>query len=261
MLTVRALFKQFPSLFKPALAGISFELQKGDFCILIGSNGSGKSTLLKAVSGEYRVDSGSVVFAGQDITGLPLHKRAAWISSVAQDTSKGTVQSMTLLENLSLSQMRGRAARYAFYGRKIEALEDALGALNLGLEGRLAQPMSTLSGGQQQMLATAMAILSNPALLLLDEHCSALDPKNQQKVMEYTAEAVAANGITTLMITHNLKDAIRYGNRLMLMHQGRLVMDLKAQDKERLSVQELLDYFHAYEDAELLQQSTEDPLC
>ncbi len=253
MLCLKNISKSFPSVFEPVLKNINLELKTGDFCVVIGSNGSGKSTLIKTVSGEYSSDSGTLFLNNQNITNLSLHKRAKFISSVAQDVSKGVVQEMTLLENLALSQKRGYPATYSFYKRQSEFLREKVASLGLGLENYLHTPLSQLSGGQRQMIATLMATLNSPPLLLLDEHCSALDPKTQSMVMEYTADIINKQNITALMITHHLGDAIRYGNRLLMLHQGAVVLDVQDAQKQTLKISTLLDLFHRYEDTVLAE--------
>lgn len=254
MLRLCNISKSFGTIFTPILNDISLMIEPGDFCVLIGSNGSGKSTFIKSISGEYKLDSGSIVLDGKDITKLPIHKKADFISVVSQDITKGIVQEMSLLENLSLSQMRGRNARCISYKHNSNKLKEILLSLDFGIEAYINMPILSLSGGQRQMIATVMSMISKPSLLLLDEHCSALDPKMQVKVMEYTACMIAQKNITALMITHNLNDAIRYGNRLLMLHQGKIVLDIKDDRKQNMSVQQLLELFHNYEDSILIQQ-------
>ncbi len=255
MLKLDNICKSFPSIFRQVLKGINLELNKGDFCILIGSNGSGKSTLIKSISGEYQLDSGSVILNNQDITYLPIHKRSKLISSVTQDITKGTIQEMTLLENLSLSRMRTGGASYNSCNSNMHPLlTHEISSIGLGLEQYMNNYMYTLSGGQRQVIATIMATISNPTLLLLDEHCSALDPKTQVALMQYTNKVITEKSITTLMITHNLSDAICYGNRLIMMHNGELVLDVSGKEKDSLTISQLLSLFHRYEDANLVNQ-------
>jgi len=242
MLELHNIYKSFSERSRPVLNGVNLKLEKEEFCVLIGDNGSGKSTLIKSISGEHFPDSGLITLNGQNITYLPIHKRAKLISTVSQDINKGTVQSMTLFENLSLSYLRNKNASYACYQKHKEQLTEKIECL--GLKNYIDMPMSTLSGGQQQIIATIMATLSTPALLLLDEHCSALDPKASENLMKYTTKIIERLSITTLMITHNLNDAIRYGNRLIKMQDGKIVLDVKGNDKKNLTAQQLYDLFN-----------------
>ncbi|MBN9288316.1 MAG: hypothetical protein BGO43_09270 [Gammaproteobacteria bacterium 39-13] len=254
MLQLKQLSKSFSSSFKPILSEFSLTLKKGDFCVLLGSNGSGKSTLLKALSGEYTLDSGTILLDQQVITSLPIHARASFISSVSQDIARGTVQELTLLENLSLSLKRGKKASFSPFSRQRQYLCHQIAALNLGLEQYLDTPLSALSGGQKQMIATVMATLCQPKLLLLDEHCSALDPKAQSMLMAFTARMVQEHQITTLMITHNLNDALNYGNRLIMLHEGNIVVDMNDKQKRAASISQLLNMFHTYEDSTFINK-------
>ncbi|MBS0287457.1 MAG: ATP-binding cassette domain-containing protein [Proteobacteria bacterium] len=248
MLALQNISKSFSSM-RPALDNISFSLQKGDFCVVIGHNGSGKSTLLKAISGEICADKGNIKLNQQDITHHPIHERAQLISSVLQDTTKGTIGEMTLLENLSLSLMRAKKASFGLFKREYQQLKDKMSALGLNLEQYMHEPLANLSGGQRQLIATIMATLARPQLLLLDEHCSALDPKTHHQVMAYTHKMITEQGLTALMITHHLNDAISYGNRLIMLSQGKIILDLNANEKKGLTVPKLLDAFHQYEGA------------
>lgn len=257
MLILKTIFKSFPSAFKPVLRGISLQLAAGDFCVIVGSNGSGKSTLLKTISGEYSCDAGQIILDGQEITQRALYERATMISGVVQDITKGIIPEMTLLENLALSQLRQEKASLRFYRTRQEALTQKVIELGLGLERYLDTLMGSLSGGQRQMMALVMATLARPKLLLLDEHCSALDPKSSLMLMKYTATLVAQQQLTTLMITHNLHDALIYGNRLIMLHQGEIVLDISGEKKKELTVEKLLAMFHHYEDAELASDQDE----
>lgn len=255
MLKVQSITKSFPTVFEPVLKNISFELEIGDFVVLIGSNGSGKTTLLKTISGEYTPDAGHIILNGRNITKLSGYRRAKLISSVSQDPNKGTVQDMSILENLVLAKMRGNSAKFKSYKRYSQELKEKISALSLGLNHSFDTPLSALSGGQKQMIATIMATLSNPTLLLLDEHSSALDPKSQEILMTYTDQTIRDHRITALMITHNLKDAIKFGNRLIMLNQGHVVLDLKESQKRSLSPQDLLDMFQSYEKNTLLYKN------
>ncbi len=253
MLQLHRLVKSFPSKVTPILNGIDLTLDRGDFCVVIGSNGSGKSTLLKTLSGEYTVDSGNITLNNKNISSLSIASRARYISSVSQDVTLGTTSELTLLENFCLSGLRGKKATFSKFNRQQDSLEEKIASLGLGLEKYLHTPLIALSGGQRQMIATIMALHSHPQLLLLDEHCSALDPKTQLKVMAYTNEMISEQGMTALMITHHLSDAIRYGNRLIMLADGKIVLDLNADQKQRMTVNELIDLFHTFEDNRLVE--------
>ncbi|MDR1375561.1 MAG: ATP-binding cassette domain-containing protein [Holosporaceae bacterium] len=237
MLNISNVTKTFNGLFEPVLKKINFLLQEGEFCTLIGANGSGKSTLLKIISGEYFADSGEV-------------RRNGDVSQVVQDVNRGTIPSMTMLENIALSRMK--KPRFAFYKRHKNEIMDGIRSLNIGLEKFVDQPLSVLSGGQRQAIATLMALTSGCKILLLDEHTSALDPKMQLLLMEYTAKFVRELGLTTLMITHNMEDAVKYGDRLIMMHRGQIVADIKGREKSALKIQFLLEMFHKFEDQSLV---------
>lgn len=229
MLNLYNIQKSFPGNFEPTLKDINLELDPGEFCIVIGSNGSGKSTLIKTISGEYSLDSGKITIDGQDVT---KQDRSKFIASVTQDVSKGTIPEMTLLENMVLSQMRNKAAGLSFYQNQETEIVTIIKSLGMGLEHYINDPLQKLSGGQKQIIATLMAISSEPSILLLDEHTSALDPKMQSLLMKYTASSITQNAITTLMITHKLDDAAKYGNRLIMLHEGRIVFDAQGEEKE-----------------------------
>lgn len=250
MLKLMHLTKTFPGGFAPILKDINFHLKPGDFCVVIGSNGSGKSTLLKTISGEYTPDEGQVHIHGQDVT---QKNRSRAIAHVTQDINKGTIPDMSLLENMMLSLSRTQKSGFSFYRRQSAMVVDKVKALNIGLEHYLHTPLSHLSGGQRQMVATLMAISTKPKLLLLDEHTSALDPHMQNTLMAYTRDAIATAHLTCMMITHKLDDAIQYGNRLIMLHKGQIVLDMTHETKSALTVSELLALFHQYEDLELLE--------
>jgi putative tryptophan/tyrosine transport system ATP-binding protein len=247
MLQLKDIVKIFPTIDEPVLNGINLELQQGDFCVLIGSNGSGKSTLMKTIAGEYLPTTGTIFLNNQNISTLKVTQRSSYISSVSQDITLGTTGEMTLLENLMLSLMRGKKARLSSYRQGIALLKEKIAALGLGLENYFETPLANLSGGQRQMIATVMATFSEPALLLLDEHCSALDPRMQTKIMEYTSMSIQKQKLTALMITHNLKDAIQYGNRLIMLHQGKIALDLNGEQKAKLTIGTLLNLFQQKE--------------
>lgn len=250
MLTLTNINKTYSGSFKPVLSNINLHLKSGDFCIVIGCNGSGKSTLMKIISGEQDADTGNIIIEGDDLT---KQVRSHKIASVTQDINQGTIPEMTLLENMALSLSRTNKTGLSFYHRRAKQVSQAIQALGIGLEQYLHTPLSHLSGGQRQMVATIMAITSKPQLLLLDEHTSALDPAMQHIVMAYTAQAIAEQQLTSLMITHNLADAIHYGNRLIMLHQGQIVFDVSGQEKSCVNANELLALFHTYEDTILLE--------
>jgi putative ABC transport system ATP-binding protein len=252
MLTLTNISKTFAGGFKPALTDINLQLQQGDFCIVIGSNGSGKSTLMKIIAGEYAPDTGKIIIEDADLT---KQDRSSAIASVTQDVNQGTIPDMTLLENMALSLSRAKQTGFSFYHRLASQISQEIETLGIGLEQYLYAPLSHLSGGQRQMVATIMAMTSKPKLLLLDEHTSALDPGMQRLVMTYTAKAIVEQQLTSLMITHNLADAIHYGNRLIMLHQGQIVLDVSGEAKANLKVNELLALFHSYEDTVLLEDS------
>ena len=230
---------------KQALRGVSLTLADGDFVTVIGGNGAGKSTLLNAVAGVWPVDEGSIVVGGADVTHLPEFKRAQYIGQVFQDPMMGTAATMQIEENLALAMRRGksRSLRVGITKQEREEYKELLKILDLGLEDRLTSKVGLLSGGQRQALTLLMATLIKPQLLLLDEHTAALDPKTAAKVLDATDRLVAKDHLTTLMITHNMKDAISHGNRLIMMYEGRIVIDVSGEEKKKLTVPQLLDLF------------------
>ncbi len=230
---------------KTALNGVSLTLEDGDFVTVIGGNGAGKSTLLNAVAGVWPVDSGSISIGGTDVTRLPEHKRARYIGRVFQDPMMGTAATMQIEENMALAARRGRAhtLRPGITRDERERYRETLKILDLGLEDRLTSKVGLLSGGQRQALTLLMAALRKPNLLLLDEHTAALDPKTAAKVLAATERIVQKDHLTTLMITHNMKDAIVHGNRLIMMYEGRVALDISGEDKKRLTVEDLLARF------------------
>ncbi len=230
---------------KLALAGIDLALEDGDFCTVIGGNGAGKSTMLNAVAGAWPVDMGRILIDGQDITRLPEHRRAAYIGRVFQDPMMGTAATMGIDENLALAARRGarRGLRTGTTRKEREEYRALLADLGLGLEARMTSKVGLLSGGQRQAVTLLMATLKKPRLLLLDEHTAALDPKTAAKVLELSDRIVRENGLTTLMITHNMRDAIKYGNRLIMMHEGRIIYDVRGAEKQALHVSDLLARF------------------
>ena len=230
---------------KKALAGLSLHLEPGDFVTFIGGNGAGKSTMLNAVAGVWPVDSGRIILDGVDVTALPEHKRAGYIGRVFQDPMMGTAPNMQIEENMALAMRRGekRGLRWAVTNSEREKFREQLSTLGLGLEDRMTAKVGLLSGGQRQALTLLMASLKKPKLLLLDEHTAALDPATAAKVLEISDKIVEENQLTTMMITHNMKDAIRHGNRLIMMNQGKIILDIRGEEKQHLSKHELIEMF------------------
>ena len=230
---------------KVALSGLNLELKEGDFVTVIGGNGAGKSTMLNSVAGVFPVDSGKILIGGVDVTHLPEYKRAKFIGRVFQDPMMGTAATMQIEENLALAARRGkpRTLRTGITKADREFYREQLKILDLGLEDRLTSKVGLLSGGQRQALTLLMATLQQPKLLLLDEHTAALDPKTAAKVLDATQKIVDKAGLTTLMITHKMRDAIAYGNRLIMMYDGRVVVDVSGEEKKNLTVEQLLGLF------------------
>ena len=218
-----------------------------DFVTVIGGNGAGKSTMLNMIAGVYPVDCGSIIVDGVDVTKLPEHKRAKYLGRVFQDPMTGTAADMQIEENLALAARRGafRGLRAGITSKERKEYKELLKILDLGLEERLTAKVGLLSGGQRQALTLLMATLKKPKLLLLDEHTAALDPKTAKKVLDITEEIVAKDNLMTIMITHNMADAIRVGNRLIMMHEGRIVVDVKGEEKKKLTIEQLLQMFEA----------------
>ncbi|MDY4486747.1 MAG: ABC transporter ATP-binding protein [Candidatus Limivicinus sp.] len=248
MLEIRNISKTFnPGTIneKKALLDLSLTLKDGDFVTVIGGNGAGKSTLLNAVAGVWPVDCGSILLDGEDITALPEHKRAKYIGRVFQDPMMGTAPNMQMEENLALALRRGqkRGLRWGVTKAERQEYREKLKTLGLGLEDRMTVKVGLLSGGQRQALTLLMASLRKPKLLLLDEHTAALDPATAAKVLELSDQIVAENGLTALMITHNMTDAIKHGNRLIMMDQGRIILDIEGEDKKHLTKKDLMDKF------------------
>ena len=230
---------------KKALAALDLHLDDGDFVTVIGGNGAGKSTLLNAVAGVWPVDGGRILLGGTDITAWPEHRRAVHIGRVFQDPMMGTAPNMQLEENLALAQRRGqrRGLRWGVTKLEREDYRALLADLGLGLEDRMTVKVGLLSGGQRQALTLLMAALRRPKLLLLDEHTAALDPATAAKVLELSDRIVSEAHLTALMITHNMGDAIRHGNRLIMMDEGRIILDVRGEEKKRLTKRELIDLF------------------
>ncbi len=230
---------------KRALTDLSLSLNDGDFVTVIGGNGAGKSTLLNAVAGVWPVDSGSILIDGEDVTGMPEYKRAKYIGRVFQDPMMGTAPNMQIEENLALAYRRGkkRGLKWGVTAAEREIYRAKLATLGLGLEDRLTAKVGLLSGGQRQALTLLMASLQTPKLLLLDEHTAALDPGTAKKVLELSDKIISDNKLTALMITHNMTDAIRHGNRLIMMDRGKIVLDISGEEKNHLTKADLLERF------------------
>ena len=230
---------------KTALNGVNLHLKPGDFVTVIGSNGAGKSTLLNAIAGVWKPDYGSIEIDGVDVTNMPEYQRAQFLGRVFQDPMMGTAPDMEIAENLAIAARRGTKRRFVWGVRKAERekYKKLLADLELGLEDRLSEKVGRLSGGQRQAVTLLMATLNKPKLLLLDEHTAALDPKTAAKVLELTDRIVRENQLTTLMITHNMHDAIVHGNRLIMMHEGRVIIDISGEEKQHLTVEDLLKLF------------------
>ena len=230
---------------KVALNGLNLTLNDGDYVTIIGGNGAGKSTMLNMITGVFPVDSGSILIDGEDITNLPEHKRAKYFGRVFQDPMTGTAADMQIEENMALAARRGKRRTLGFGIKKAEREEykELLATLNLGLENRLTSKVGLLSGGQRQAITLLMATLQHPKLLLLDEHTAALDPKTAAKVLDISDKIIMENHLTALMVTHNMKDAIVHGNRLIMMHEGRVIYDVSGEAKKNLKVSDLLAKF------------------
>ena len=259
MLELKNLYKTFNAGTvneKRAIDGLDLTLEDGDFVTIIGGNGAGKSTTLNLIAGVFPADQGSIILDGVDITRLPEHKRAKYLGRVFQDPMMGTAATMGIEENLALANRRGqrRTLRPGITAQEREKFRKQLAALGLGLEDRMTSKVGLLSGGQRQALTLLMATLKKPRLLLLDEHTAALDPKTADKVLQITEEIVARDKLTTLMVTHNMKHAIQYGNRLIMMDAGKVVVDLRGEEKKNLSVRDLLEKFKIDNDRMLLSE-------
>ena len=259
MLELRDLHKTFnPGTVneKVALNGVSLTMEAGDFATIVGSNGAGKSTLFNAITGGFIADEGSITLGGEDITFAPEYQRSRVIGHLFQDPLKGTAPNMTIEENLALAYRRGqkRGLGSGITNEERELYREKLATLGLGLENRMTSKVGLLSGGQRQALTLLMATLRKPDLLLLDEHTAALDPKTADKVLQITEEIVARDNLTTLMVTHNMKNAIQYGNRLIMMDAGRVVVDIRGEEKKNLTVRDLLEKFNIESDRMLLSE-------
>ena len=230
---------------KKALHDLCLDLAPGDFVTVIGGNGAGKSTLLNLIAGVYTADEGTIVLDGRDISALKEYERAAFFGRVFQDPMRGTAATMQIEENLALAYRRGkrRGLRWGITNAERSLYREKLALLDLGLEKRMSAKVGLLSGGQRQALTLLMATLQKPKLLLLDEHTAALDPKTAQKVLDLTEDIINRDGLTAFMVTHNMKNAIRYGNRLIMMHEGRIIYDVSGEEKKNIQVADLLKKF------------------
>ena len=260
MLTIEHISKTFnPNTIteKIALRGVSLHLAPGDFVTVIGGNGAGKSTLMNSIAGTYPVDEGKIEIAGTDITKWPEHKRAKFIGRVFQDPMMGTAANMQIEENLAIAARRGKTPtlRWSSTTKDREHYRELLAGLHLGLEDRMQSKVGLLSGGQRQALTLLMATMAEPKLLLLEEHTATLGPKTAEKVLALTESIVAKQHLTTLMITHNMRDALKYGNRLIMMFEGRILFDVPAEKKKDLQVKDLLEMFEKAAGSELVSDS------
>lgn len=249
MLNINSIEKSFVTelgTVKKVFKGLNLQVEKGEFISIIGSNGAGKSTLLDVITGNIVVDKGSIDINGKDITNLPKYKRGNFISKVYQNPSMGTAPSMTVFENLSMADNKGKRFDFTMglNKKRKEYYRTLLKELDLGIENQMDTEVGALSGGQRQCLALIMATLNKPEILLLDEHIAALDPKTSKIIMDKTKEIVEKNNISTLMITHNLQDAINYGNRLIMLHNGEILIDVKGEEKKKLTTEKLLKIFN-----------------
>lgn len=237
---------------KVALDGLNLNLNEGDFVTIIGGNGAGKSTALNAIAGVWPIDRGSIIIGGQDITSLPEHKRASFLGRVFQDPMTGTAATMSIDENMAIAMRRGkpRTLKWGVTKSEREKYKEQLMTLDLGLEDRLTTKVGLLSGGQRQAVTLLMASLQKPKLLLLDEHTAALDPKTAAKVLALSDKIIEDNHLTAMMVTHNMKDAIAHGNRLIMMHEGKIIYDVSGEEKKKLKVSDLLAKFEEVSDGE-----------
>ena len=235
-----------------ALKNVSLDIKDGDFITILGGNGAGKSTFLNALAGSFSLDNGEILIEGKDVSNIVEHKRAEFISRVFQNPLDGTAPRMTVAQNMSLALRRGNNRGFKLGTTKEDRklFKELLATLDLGLEDRLDSEMGLLSGGQRQAIALLMATMTAPKLLLLDEHTAALDPKTQKKIMELTRKKIEEKNLTALMITHNIQDAVKYGNRIIILHRGQLVRDINREEKEKLSAKELYELLYNLEESE-----------
>lgn len=243
---------------KAALNDLSLTLNNGDFVTVIGGNGAGKSSLLNAIAGTWKPDSGKIYIDDVDVTNMPEYKRAKFLGRVFQDPMMGTAATMGIEENLALAKRRGkhRGLKWGITNAEREEYRELLASLDLGLEDRLTNKVGLLSGGQRQALTLLMASLQKPKLLLLDEHTAALDPKTAQKVLQISDRIVEENNLTTLMITHNMRDAIAHGNRLIMMNEGKIILDVSGEEKKNLTVKDLMSFFSSTSGQEFANDKT-----
>ncbi|MBR0466019.1 MAG: ABC transporter ATP-binding protein [Clostridia bacterium] len=243
---------------KAALNDLSLTLNNGDFVTVIGGNGAGKSSLLNAIAGTWKPDSGKIYIDDIDVTNMPEYKRAKFLGRVFQDPMMGTAATMGIEENLALAKRRGkhRGLKWGIKNAEREEYRKLLASLDLGLEDRLTNKVGLLSGGQRQALTLLMASLQKPKLLLLDEHTAALDPKTAQKVLQISDRIVEENNLTTLMITHNMRDAIAHGNRLIMMNEGKIILDVSGEEKKNLTVKDLMSFFSSTSGQEFANDKT-----
>lgn len=243
---------------KPALQNLSLKLETGDFVTVIGGNGAGKSTMLNAIAGTWPLDGGRVMIDGIDVTGMPEHKRAKYLGRVFQDPMTGTAATMEIEENLALAYRRGRShtLKWRINSAERRRYREMLKVLDLGLEDRMTSKVGLLSGGQRQALTLLMATIRRPNLLLLDEHTAALDPKTAAKVLEISQRFIDEEKLTALMVTHNMHDAIQYGNRLVMMDSGKVILDIAGEEKKNLTVSELLHKFEEVSGAEFVDDKS-----
>lgn len=230
---------------KKALNGVNLKLEEGDFVTVIGGNGAGKSTVLNAIAGVWPIDRGSILIDGENVTGLPEHKRAKFLGRVFQDPMTGTTATMEIQENLALAARRGqrRGLSWGITKKERKEYRELLATLDLGLEDRMTSKVGLLSGGQRQAITLLMATLKRPKLLLLDEHTAALDPKTAAKVLALSDQIIEEHHLTAMMVTHNMRDAIVHGNRLIMMNEGKVILDIRGEEKKRLTVEDLLKKF------------------
>ena len=235
-----------------ALKNVNLDIKAGDFITILGGNGAGKSTFLNALAGSFSLDNGEIIIEGKDVSNIVEHKRAEFISRVFQNPLDGTAPRMTVAQNMSLALRRGKNRGFKSGTTKEDRklFKELLATLDLGLEDRLDSEMGLLSGGQRQAIALLMATMTTPKLLLLDEHTAALDPKTQKKIMELTRKKIEEKNLTALMITHNIQDAVKYGNRIIILHRGQLVRDINREEKEKLNAKELYELLYNLEENE-----------
>lgn len=248
MLKLRNIHKNFAHSESPALDNINLTLNNGEFCVLLGNNGSGKSTLMQIIAGFIPASKGQVIFDNIDLSHKSAIYRSKYIGSACQNSTKGCADELSIFENMTLSMMRNKTRHLKSYADYRESIKRQIAALGIGLEERLDLPMSLLSGGQKQMIITLMAMHNSPNILLLDEHTSALDPKMQKKVMQYTDQEIRARNLSTIMITHDLEDALQYGDRLVMLSKGKIILDISGEQKSNLPKAKLMELFHHHEE-------------